>query len=283
MKKKRKVILICLAALIVVCVIAVGVFYLRTTIAFNSRIAELNEFPDFTDDSAEIVFTFDLNRRDLYADLIEEFGLDEITAGHYDVDLMIVLLNWVKDNFSHNGTSGMPENRDAITIINFMRTYHNGSGNCRLLAIVLAEVLRLYGIEAKHVTGRPPEDDHTVHVFVHAFSRDLQQWIFLDPTPRIYFKDEHGNFMDIYNLRRAYADGSYINLVHNDNAQLTFGGIGALQIFMSDYLFRFSTATNFTFGSDYGLWFGTVERRGLFNFDVSPLQKAIATALRRPA
>ena len=32
------------------------------------------------DDSVQITFTFDLNRRDLYMDLIEEFGLDEITA-----------------------------------------------------------------------------------------------------------------------------------------------------------------------------------------------------------
>ena len=64
MKKKTKIILICLATLVAACVVAYGGFYLYNLNAFNNRIAELNEFPDFADDGTEILFTFDLNRRD---------------------------------------------------------------------------------------------------------------------------------------------------------------------------------------------------------------------------
>jgi len=268
--KRRKKVLVCLAVLLVVAVFSSGVLnFLLSQNHFNNRVAELNEFLYFADDGTEIVFTFDLNRRDLYADLIEEFGLDEITAGLHDVDLMIALLYWVTDNFHHDGMSGMPENRDAVSIINFMREYHNGGGNCRLLAVLLAEVLRLYGIEAMHVTGRPLEDDHPVHVFVHAFSRELQQWIFLDPTPGIYFQDEHGNFMDIYNLRRAFAEGRPNELTHNDNARFSLFGVWGYHVFMSDYLLRFTMATNFTFGSDEGAFHAMIERQGLSGHDVS--------------
>jgi len=258
MKKRIKVVLICLVALIAIGVAGMTGWYLLQRNIFNDRIAELNEFSNFADDGTEIEFTFDLNRRDLYEDLIEEFGLDEITAGYNDVDLMIVLQDWVTDNFGHDGASGMPENRDAMSIINFMRE-NNDEGNCRLLAILLAEVLRLYGIEAKHVVGMPAEvDGYFVHVYTHAWSSDLQQWVFLDPTFNIYLQDEQNNFIDIYHLRRVYADGRQDDLVHNDSAHLPFG-IWAFQYFMSDYLFRFETATHFTFGSDHGVGFSVIE------------------------
>ena len=251
--KKWKTALICVSVPIAISIVFFVGFFILNLISFNDRIAELHEHSDFADDGAEIVFTFDLNRRDLYADLIEEFNLDEITAGHYDVDLMIVLLNWVKDNFRHHGASWFPDNHDAISIINFMQENPRGI-NCRGLAILLAELLRLYGVEAKHITVMSPEDDHPVHVVTHAFSRDLEQWIMLDPTFRIYLQDEYGNFMDLYTLRRAFAEGWQDTLIHNNNAQIT-GGWLYWQIFMADYLFRFSTATNFTFGSDYhGRW-----------------------------
>jgi hypothetical protein len=219
------------------------------SVPFETRIAQLNEFPDFADDGTQIVFTYDLNRRDLYMDLIEEFGLDELTAGFYDVDLMVVLLNWVKDNFRHNGASGLPRDMDAMSIINYMR--ENPAGiNCRGLAVLLAEVLRLYGIEAKHITVHPPENDHPVHVITHAFSRELNQWIMLDPTFRIYLLDADGNFMNLYTLRQAFANGTPLfhnyNAGHNDNPFY----LQQFKNFMADYMFRFSTGTNFTFGSE---------------------------------
>ena len=220
-----------------------------TPVSFAQRIEELQEYPDFEDDGVQINFTYDLYRRDLYIDIIEEFGLDELTAGHDDIELMRVLLDWVKDNFRHDGASGMPHNRDAISIIEYMRE-NPGGINCRGLAILLAEVLRLYGIEAKHITAYPPENDHPVHVVTHAFSRDLKQWIMLDPAFRIYLTDEDGNFMNLYTLRRAFAEGT--PLVANANAgnnNNTFN-MQDYKDFMSDYLFRFSTDTNFTFGSD---------------------------------
>ena len=183
---------------------------------------------------------------------VEEFGLDELTAGKNDVALMRVLMDWVKDNFWHYGASGMPpaESRNAITIVEYMRENHNAGGNCRLLAILLAEVLRLYGIEAKHITAYPPENDHPVHVIVHAFSRELRQWIMLDPTFRIYLQDEHGNFMNLYTLRQAFANGTPLFANANAGHNHRRFNMREYQRFMADYLFKFSSGTNFTFGSE---------------------------------
>ena len=229
----------------------IAAYHITQNITYSQRIAQLNAYPDFADDGTYITFTFDLNRRDLYADLIAEFGLDEITAGHEDVALMRVLLNWVSNNFPHHGNSGMPVNRDAMSIIGYVRENPRGI-NCRGLAILLAEVLRLYGIEAKHITVMAPEDGHPVHVVTHAFSRELQQWIMLDPTYGIYLTDENGNFMNLYTLRRAFAAGDTLfanaDAGHNNRRF----SMREFRQFTACYLFRFSTGTHFGFGSEHG-------------------------------
>ncbi|MCL2854995.1 MAG: transglutaminase-like domain-containing protein [Defluviitaleaceae bacterium] len=219
-------------------------------VSLEERVRQLNQYPGFADDGTVINFTYDLGRRDLYMDLIEEFDLDTITTGLYDVDLMLALLDWVSDNFAHDGSSGMPRQMDAMSIIYYTRNNPMGGINCRGLAVLLAEVLRLYGIPAKHITGYPPENDHPVHVVTHAFSSELQQWIMLDPTVRMFVTDENGNFMNLYTLRRAFADGT--TLIANENASHNGRpySIEEYKDFMSDYLFRFSTGTHFTFGSE---------------------------------
>ena len=242
-----------------VCIIAIlyaglaAFYYITLHTTYTRRIEQLNNFPNFADDGAQITFTFDLNRRDLYMDLIEEFGLDEITAGYEDVALMRVLLNWVSSNFPHHGNSGMPVNLDAMSIVEYVRENPRGI-NCRGLAILLAEVLRLYGIEAKHITVMAPEDAHPVHVVTHAFSRELQQWVFLDPTFGVYITDEYGNFMNLYTLRRAFAEGAVL-FVNGDASRGHFNrgfNMREFRQFTADYLFRFVSGTHFGFGSERG-------------------------------
>jgi hypothetical protein len=244
--KRNLIRTICIIAILYAGLLAFYYITLHTT--YTRRIEQLNNFPNFADDGAQITFTFDLNRRDLYMDLIEEFGLDEITAGYEDVELMRVLLNWVSSNFPHHGNSGMPVNRDAMSIVEYVRENPRGI-NCRGLAILLAEVLRLYGIEAKHITVMAPEDAHPVHVVTHAFSRELQQWIMLDPTFGVYLTDEDGNFMNLYTLRHAFAEGSI--LFANDDAGLGRYSMWHVRKFTANYLFRFATGTHFGFGSEH--------------------------------
>ena len=176
--------------------------------------------------------------------------MDAVTAGHSDIDLMIALLNWVCDNFAHNGNSGVPYDRDIISIINFSKE-NTGGLNCRLLAIMLAELLRLYGIEAKHITAHPIEDSF-VHVVTHAYSRKYNQWIMLDPTFRLYLKNGNGNYMDLAELRDSFIDNEEIFANNNAGRNGWRFDMNSYKRFIVDYLFRFSCATNFTFGTEDG-------------------------------
>ncbi|MCL2413880.1 MAG: hypothetical protein FWC94_01315 [Bacteroidales bacterium] len=230
-----------------------GVFTMNGNpfLSYEERIQLLRDFPDFATDGEIISFTYDLNRRDLYADLIERFNLDSVTAGYSDVELMIVLLNWVCDNFLHNGGSGMPHERNAFAIIDYLDNNPSG-GNCRILAILLAEVLRLYGVEAKHITVHPKEPDGFVHVVTHAYSRRLNQWIMLDPTFRLVLKDSEGRFLDLPTLRTIFANGDEVFPNENAGRNNQEFHMESWRTFMAEHMFYFSSGTNFTFGSEDG-------------------------------
>lgn len=221
-------------------------------ISYSERIQQLNDYSEYKNDGVSIPFTYDLNRRELYTNIIEEYDLDAVTAGYSDVELMIVLLNWVCDNFRHNGSSGMPDERDALSIINYCKENPNGI-NCRGLAILLAELCRLYGIEAKHITCYPKENPCAdAHVVTHAYSKELNQWIMLDPTYRLYLKDKNDNYININSLRENFAHNNEIFANENAGWNNTRFIMTEYKEFMVNYLFRFTCGTNFSFGSEDG-------------------------------
>jgi hypothetical protein len=250
-KKLFKISAIVSLAILLFFLIAIPIDRHRVNTHIAMRVQELNNFPLFEDDGIIFSFSYDLNRRDLYMDLIEKFDLDTITAGYDDVALMLVLMDWVVDTVEHYGNSWWPPpgGADAMSIIAYAENNYNRI-NCRGLAILLAEVLRLYDIPAKHITAYPYEDDHPVHVITHAYSERLNQWILLDPTLRVFVTDESGNFLNLYTLRKAFIDGTPIFINENASHNGRKYTLRKYRLFMSDYLFRFSTGTDFSFGSE---------------------------------
>ena len=219
-------------------------------VLYSERIKQLKDYPEYKDDGISIPFTYDLNRRDLYESIIKEYKLDEITAGYSDVDLMIVLLNWVCNNFKHDGKSAFPILNDSITIMKFSKASPNGI-NCRLLAIMLAELCRLYGIEAKHISGFPKEGfGRYVHVVTQAYSKKYDQWILLDPTYRLYLKNAKGDYLNLASLRESVINGEEIYANANAGHNGRRFNMYSYKRFMIDFLFCFTCTTDYSFGSD---------------------------------
>ncbi len=131
-------------------------------------------------------------------------GLDS----HSDA-LVFRLLDFVCDNFGHNGSKGLGSGRKITDLIEFCET--NGmKTNCRGLAILLASLLRLNGIKARHITCMPyeePFDD--CHVVVDCLLPSGKR-IMLDPTSRLYFKDKNGEYVSLPHLREMLIAGEEI-------------------------------------------------------------------------
>lgn len=109
-------------------------------------------------------------------------------------------LDFVCDNFRHDGSIGLPERRRIKDIIGFCEK-HEGSTNCRGLAMLLTSLLRLNGVKARHITCKPYEEPfQDCHVVVDCLLPSGKR-IMLDPTYRLYLKDGDGEYVSLERLR----------------------------------------------------------------------------------
>lgn len=221
---------------------------------FNNKTAEeriylLKEYSEYEKGGEKPLFTVKTGEKSKYEDIINKYDLEEKTKGLEDTALMIALLNWVCDNFNHDGSSGLPGNPDISSLIEFHQ--RNGGINCRGLSIILAEILRAYGIDARHITCMPEEEPFIdCHVVVHAYSEELNQWIMLDPSNRIILIDEEGNYIDLPTLRKSYIDESKITALNLTGKDMQDSELKYYLGYMAKNTFRFEMDSIFDYASD---------------------------------
>ena len=131
------------------------------------------------------------------------------------------LLDFVCDHFGHNGSGGMGYGKKISDIISFMEG-NDMKSNCRGLAILLASLLRLNGIKARHITCMPYEEPfNDCHVVVDCLLPSGKR-VMLDPTSRLYLKDREGEFVSLARLRELLISGEPV--FANDGA--SYNGMG---------------------------------------------------------
>lgn len=81
----------------------------------------LRKFKFFSEVDCNLQFTYILNERDKYKEIISEYGIDSLISGKEDIELMFSLLDWVCMNINHDGQSDMPKERDAVTILEYCK------------------------------------------------------------------------------------------------------------------------------------------------------------------
>lgn len=180
-----------------------------TTKEFSLKLQENAEYlkvnSKYGKDNADYTFTYEMNNKEIYKDIIDKFNLDEITKGKNDIELMEALLGFVCDNFKHSskGSNGTTNSLEEV----MEQRDNNIMLNCKELSYTLAELLRIYGVEAKYIRCLPKEDlFNDCHVVVHAYSKEKNQWIMLDPTYRLILKDKKGNYMNIQSYKKWIID-----------------------------------------------------------------------------
>lgn len=220
-------------------------------IGYTERLQQLSEYESYEDDGTVIPYSYELNNREPWLEKIKEYGLDELTKDKADVELMKTLLYWVSDHFKHGNPNGAPGGKDAISVMEFCDTTSGGYTNCRGLSIILADLCRTYGIPAKHITCMPKERYFSdCHVVVLAYSKELNQWVMLDPTYKLVLQDENGAYLDLKMLRDSLINGK--STVSNDGFSYNGGNanITSYREYMTKNTFRFSSATDFYFGAE---------------------------------
>lgn len=166
-------------------------------------------------------------------------------------ELAFSLLDFVCDNFQHTPSSFFREDPSVKGIINVCRE-NNGKTNCRGLTIILAGLLRMNGIEAAHITCMPYESPfNDCHVVVDCLLPSGAR-VMLDPTYRLYFTDDSGEYVSIQSLRQMLVSGE--KLLKNEkaayNGDKTQFSIQSYRNYMTKNTFRFMRDRKFYDGSD---------------------------------
>lgn len=160
------------------------------------------------------------------------------------------LLDFVCDHF-HHGNVALGPNRRMVDIIASCEE-NGGKTNCRGLSIILAALLRMNGIKARHVTCKPyeePFDD--CHVVVDCLLPSGKRVMF-DPSTRLYLRDEKGELVSLERFREGLIKGE----AFFENQDATYFGSEfnkeSYFQYMSKNLFRFHTVLDFEDVKDEG-------------------------------
>lgn len=130
-------------------------------------------------------------------------------------EIVFAMLDFVCDHFMHDGNIRLPQDRSMVGIIKGSEKIGLKT-NCRGLSLILAELLRMNGIKARHVTCKPYEEPFSdCHVVVDCIMPSGAR-IMLDPTYRLYFVDDNGGYVSIAQLREGIIHG--VDFHPNSNA-----------------------------------------------------------------
>ncbi len=176
--------------------------------------------------------------------ILEKYRYSAYLEGVSSTDdaLAFRLLDFVCDHFGHDGTRGLGSGRTITDLIAFCET-NDFKSNCRGLAVLLASLLRLNGIKARHVTCMPYEDPFDdCHVVVDCLLPSGKR-VMLDPSWRLYLKDKDGAYVSLPRLRELLIAGEPIF----ENPDASYNGGAFDREFYRNYMtkntFRFARCT----------------------------------------
>jgi hypothetical protein len=164
----------------------------------------------------------------------QDLKLDSIAGKGNELSQIFNLLHWVHNQIKHDGNSNNPAKKNAIDLIKVCQTENRGI-NCRMLATVLNECYLSMGIKSRYITCMPREtkfDD--CHVINMVYSKELNKWIWIDPTFDAYVMDEKGNLLGIKEVRERLINDK--PLVLNADANWNRTNLQTKEFYLDRYM-----------------------------------------------
>ncbi len=146
------------------------------------------------------------------------FNLDSIAGNGDEVSRIKNVMYWLHDAIRHDGSNGIPNvRRSAIELYEACKKENRGL-NCRGLAIILSELYMAMGYPARFVTcqSKAYDIDSDCHVICMVWSKQLNKWLWMDPSFAAFVSDENGNLLSIAEVRERLQTGK--PLVLNEDA-----------------------------------------------------------------
>ena len=172
-----------------------------------------------------------------------DLKLDSIAGNGSELSQIFNLMHWVHNIVKHDGSSNNPTLKNAIDLIKTCKVENRGV-NCRMMAIILNECYLSMGIKSRYITCMPKETEFDdCHVINMVFSKDLNKWIWIDPTFDAYIMDNKGNLLGIQEVREKLIKGEplILNADANWNRATLQTKEHYLEYYMAKNLYRLET------------------------------------------
>ena len=216
----------------------------------KSREELLQEFSEY-DRSKEKYYETTYHLGGTIPSILEKYGFSNYIKDLDDAsdEIVFQILAFVCDHFGHNGTISLNNRCDIKGLIEFCEQ-HDGKINCRGLSMLLASLLRLVGVKARHITCMPYEDPFSdCHVVVDCLLPSGKR-VMLDPTWRLYLRDEAGEYVSLEHFRERLLSGEPV--FANEDASYNGGSFDLeyYRNYMTKNTIRFSGGTLYKDGLD---------------------------------
>lgn len=164
------------------------------------------------------------------------FRLDEVAGTGDDLSRIKRLLYWLHDLVRHDGSSSWPKCRyNCVDLYQLCQTEKRGL-NCRFMAAMLCEALLAENIPARYITcqSREYNTDSDCHVITVAWSRQLNKWVWVDPTFCAYVTDEDGVWLHPGEVRERLQTGK--KLILNEDANWNHENQQTVEGYLEQYM-----------------------------------------------
>lgn len=201
---------------------------------------------DYTDNRFVPKFTYQSAENPNLQRIRQDLKLDSIAGKGSELSQIFNLLHWVHNLVRHDGSSENPTLKNAIELIKVCNAENRGV-NCRMLATILNECYLSMGIKSRYITCMPKETEFDdCHVINMVYSKELEKWIWIDPTFDSYVMDENGNLLGIQEVRERLIKG--LPLVLNADANWNRENLQTKEYYLENYmaknLYRLQTPLN---------------------------------------
>lgn len=159
------------------------------------------------------------------------------------------MLAWVSDKITHNG-SVMVDFKviNGLTLLEHSYDKKKHGINCRLVAMLLNDCLKSVGIKSK-MCSLMPKNGNTGdnHVGNMVYIDHLEKWILVDASWNSYFKNEDGKYLDVFELRDAFANNYKVIVnkkAHHNHCKYNSKQDDYYKKYMSKNLYYFKSCNN---------------------------------------
>ncbi len=157
---------------------------------------------DYTDNRFVPKFTYQSKDDPDLVKIRKTLQLDSIAGDGNELSQIFNLLDWTDNVIEHDGNSSNPALKNAVDLLKVCKADKRGL-NCRMLATFLNDCYLAMGIKSRIVTCMPKETEFDdCHVINMVFSKELNKWIWMDPTFGAYLMDTNGNLLGIEEVRK---------------------------------------------------------------------------------